>query len=160
MKKLIKFICIIFLVLISFTNVQPIIVEASEGLFELPENNFDVLKIESPEYDSKGLKSIYDFYKISDDLDILEQFEKVSEGMKKNPPGTIVLQPDALDLQRRRIDEFNQLEPIALKRGQVTTISLKFDEHTTISSRLYTVDLEIYLDDKIESGIAYNRPLF
>lgn len=160
MKKIIKSMGIIFLILVSIINLMPVIAVATESSDGLARENFmDVLKIESPEYDSKGLKDIYDFYKISDDLDILEKFEKVSEGMKKTPPGTLVLQPAALDVKYRGIDDFKQLEPIALKRGEVTTISLKFDDRSSIANRVYEVDLELYLDDMLESGIGYNTTI-
>lgn len=156
MKKSTKFIGKILLVIVLSINLLPI---TAEAVNESAENFFEVLKVNSPVYDSKSLKDIYDFYKISEESDIDEQFKKVSEGIKKKPPGTIVVELKAINLQERTINEFGPLKPLALKRGEVTTVSLKYDINTAISRRIYTVDLEIYLDEKVQSGISYNTTI-
>jgi hypothetical protein len=146
-----KYIMILLLfLLISFT--QSFISSGSE----VREDFLEVININSPQYDSQALKDIYDYYKISEDLDIIEQFEKVIEEIKKKPPGILVLQPAALDLKYRGIVEFTELEPIAIKKGEITTISLKFDDRMANASRVYVVDLEIYFDETKSSHIAYN----
>ena len=148
---------IVFILLSLVMVFQPFMgIALANALGDLPEMYFEVLKIESPEYDSKALKTIYDFYKIDEDMDITEQFEKVTEGMKDKPPGVIVLQPAMLDTIRRGVAEFQELEPIALERGKVTTLNLKYNDETAVASRHFTVELEIYLDETLESGIGFN----
>lgn len=157
MNKLFKSKYIIFFVFLLAISFQPFMGAASVNAFEeLPERYFEVLVIESPDYKSKDLKTIYDFYKIDEELFITEQFEKVAEGMKKKPPGVVVLQPSALDIKYRGIAEFNELDPIALKRGAVTTLSLKYNDEMAVASRNYVVDLELYLDETLASGVGFN----